>query len=396
MNRNLEKPGVEKAQASTRRKSPNDSNHQAINVEEIERKYKQYPLVRGLLIHERKRNQTFNEDGKKQILYPQSNVSWFRTIFVFEGRALDRFIVPWVLVTLNAIVWTVIAEKVIPESRETEIGSYENYFALVLNSSLAFLLVFRLNRAGERFWQARQAWGNIIAFSRTMTSGLLIHGNHDPSNRDDAIRWIAVFSLMTMHYMRGVPVHDAPPDLLKGVIGYDELSELESIAHPPVHAGDRIRWHLMQLFQVDNNISTGEAHARVQQLATMEQQLNNLILNMGALERIRATPLPMVYVTHLRTFLLVFLLALPYIWGGNLGYSVIPIVFGTAFALLGLDGAAQEVEAPFRKDRTNHLNMDAFCMQVISNITQQATSQADREIWAEKVSPDSSNGGLSR
>ena len=40
--------------------------------------------------------------------------------------------------------------------------------------------------------------------------------------------------------------------------------------------------------------------------------------------------------------------------------------------------AASEVEAPFRKDRTNHLDMASFCLTVLSNVLQQVREDADR------------------
>jgi predicted membrane chloride channel (bestrophin family) len=71
---------------------------------------------------------------------------------------------------------------------------------------------------------------------------------------------------------------------------------------------------------------------------------------------------------------------MPYVWESTFGYATIPIVFLTAFALLGLEGAAQEVEASFLKNRTNHLNMDAFCLLRISNILQQISESAEPQI----------------
>ena len=119
---------------------------------------------------------------------------------------------------------------------------------------------------------------------------------------------------------------------------------------------------------------------RTNQVVSLEQQLNVLIDEEGALERIKGTPLPMVYVTHLRTWLMLFLLSMPYIWERALGYATIPVIFLTAFAMLGLEGAAEEVESPFRKDRTNHLDMNSFCLTVFSNVLQQIKEDADRRI----------------
>jgi predicted membrane chloride channel (bestrophin family) len=54
------------------------------------------------------------------------------------------------------------------------------------------------------------------------------------------------------------------------------------------------------------------------------------------------------------------------------------VVILSGFALLGLEGAAQEMEAPFSKDRTGHLNMDAYCLTLLSNIQQQMQDDAER------------------
>ena len=94
-------------------------------------------------------------------------------MLVWRGRALDKIWIPWLLTTITAIVWTLVVEFAIPDYKRTDFSSYETFFALVLNSSLAFLLVFRLNRSAERFWNARANWGNIVAHSRTLVSGVI-------------------------------------------------------------------------------------------------------------------------------------------------------------------------------------------------------------------------------
>jgi putative membrane protein len=191
-----------------------------------------------------------------------------------------------------------------------------------------------------------------------------------------------------MHFIRGIP--NIVPETLAGVLALVDINELEASPHPGLYAADQIRWHLKQVFRIDENTPFGIAQERSQQLDTLEKQINGLILEMGALERIRSTPLPLVYVTHLRTFLLAFLLAIPYIWWGTLRYATIPIVFLTAFALLGLEGAAQEVESPFEKNRPNHLSMDAYCLLMIRNIVQQIKQVADRQKAAEHAHAEAS------
>ena len=359
------------------------------------------------------RTVALEQDGTKQLNYPKSNDGWFRSVFVIEGRAFDKYFLPWLLVVMNAVVWTVLIEEgYIDLNNEQssnndgisddetidgtsskggiDFSSYEVFFALVLNSSLAFLLVFRLNRSAERFWNARASWGTIVAHSRSIVSGVLVHSSPTTTSasttreelsryhRDEVVRWTAAFSVACMHFIRGMS--DIYPNTLLGILSEEQIHDMQKQNHPPLHASDQIRYHLKQLYKVTDQTSISIATSNTQILDTLEKNINGLILHVGALERIRATPLPLVYVSHLRTFLLLFLLSLPYVWENTLGYATIPIVGVTAFALLGLEGAAQEVESPFLKHRTNHLSMDAYCLLLISNITQLVTTNADREI----------------
>lgn len=318
------------------------------------------------------------QDGYKQIYYTKSNDGWFKTLFLLEGRALDQILAPWFLVSINAVVWTLVSELYITERGEANLEPYESIFGLVLSSSLSFLLVFRLHRSAERFWMSRMSWGAIIACIRAIVGGVLVHGRHNPSQRDEVLRWTTAFPIVLMHFMRGI--HGFNSGTLLGVLNEDEIRSLETLGHPPIHVAERIRRHLSEVFHFDEHTPINVAHGRSQRIDTLERELNRLILEMGALERINTTPLPLVYVTHLRTFLLCFLLGLPYIWERTLRYATIPMVIMTAFALLGLEGAAMECEAPFKKNRPNHLNMDAYCLTVLKNTLQEIQQNADREI----------------
>lgn len=280
--------------------------------------------------------------------------------------------------SLNGTIWTLVSELYIKDEEEPNFSSYESIFGLILSSSLSFLLVFRLNRSAERYWMARMSWGAIIACSRSIVGGVLVHGRHQPRESDEVVRWLAAFPVVLTHYMRGIRRLD--PGTLHGILRAEEIRSLESMSHPPMHVAERIRRHLAGVFHFDAQTPLGIANGRSQRLYIMEKELNALILQMGALERINATPLPLVYVTHLRTFLLCFLFGIPYIWQSNLGYTTIPMVIMTAFALLGLEGAAMEVEAPFQKNRPNHLSMDAYCLVLLKNIVQAIQQNADREI----------------
>ena len=345
-------------------------------------RYQAFPLVRDLLLYEKERRRYLEENGCKQIFYPKSSDGWLKTVLVLEGRALDKFFYPWLLISLNAVAWTLTSEFYLVERHVTQLDSYEFMFGFMLSSTLSFLLVFRLNRSAERFWMARMAWGIIIASSRSLVGGVLAHCSHDHKHRDEVIRWVTAFSVSLVHFMRKLPQH---PGTFLGILKEYEVQQLGTMVHAPLYAAERIRGNLAKGFCYDENTPLGVAHGRSQRLAHLERELDILILQMGALERIQATPLPLVYVTHLRTFLLCFLFALPYVWHGSLGYGTIPFVIITSYAMLGLEGAAMECEAPFEKGRTNHLSMDAFCLVVLRDVQQLIKNNADLEIGSSKV-----------
>lgn len=368
--------------------------------------YDGFPLVQSMMATETRRRDALTKEGAKQIRYPKSNSGWFRSLFVVEGRALDRILLPWTIVTLNAVGWAIAYDKLgfrnqeeVLLSNETTIrrNYIEGVLELVLTSTMAFLLVFRLNRSATRFWMARGSWGVIVVKCRAMVSSILLHGSHDPYHRDQAIRWIAAFAISTMNLTRD---QNIDPKTVEGILEKDELNHLNAANHSPLHAAEHIRFHLWQLFgpvdtteysTAEDDTTSGDwirsqnvantiaiSDFRSKQLIFLEEQLNVMIDEEGALERIKGTPLPLVYVSHLRTWLMLFLLTLPYFWEASLGYAIIPVECLSAFALLGLEGAASEVEAPFRKDRTNHLDMNSYCLAIISNILQQAQEDARR------------------
>ena len=247
-----------------------------------------------------------------------------------------------------------------------------------LNSTLAFLLVFRLNRAASRYWSARHYWGDIVAQIRSFVGGVIVHGSHDRLHRDEAIRWTAAFAIATMDLLRGET--DIRTDNYAGILFEKEINTLIVQSHPPLYAADQVRFHIKNVFCVDASTSMSMSMSRTQEMDTLEQQLNTMIWCGGGMERIKGTPLPMVYVSHLRTFLILNLITLPYIFGPSWGWVTIPIVALSGFAWMGIESAAMEVERPFYKDRVNALNMDGFVLGLLSTIQQQIKNHADYEI----------------
>lgn len=118
--------------------------------------------------------------------------------------------------------------------------------------------------------------------------------------------------------------------------------------------------------------------ARSGELRQHEKLLDFIIQQIGISENVRNTPLPLVYVTHLRTFLMIYLLILPYLTESLWKWFTIPIVSITAFMFLGIEGASAEVEQPFEKGKVNDLDLDNYCLQIMLDTQQLVQRHLER------------------
>ncbi len=203
--------------------------------------------------------------------------------------------------------------------------------------------------------------------------------NHAPKNRDEAISWLAAFVICTKQNMRNDKSFNK--EEIAGFVGLSEqqLTNMQKSNHPCLYTVESIRHSLHSAFKVTNETPAAVGFHYTSTMRMMEHHLDQLILLMGGLERVKATPLPIVVVTHLRTFLLLYLLSMPILYGYVLGWGTIPAVSLTAYILLEIDGAATECECPFQK-RASHLAMEIYCLKVLDNIQDLYIENAERRI----------------
>lgn len=300
--------------------------------------------------------------------------AWWQTLTQIRGRNLELVGVPWLVLVSLALVWTALAERG-PGffARTSKRLAHYGAALSVVQAALAFLVIFRLARAAERFWEARRAAGRMIASCRSLAST----ATSAMVDADAVRRWIAAFPVATKNYLRGERGDRAE-------IG-DLLSEIEAVAlldQPcqPIYCLDRLR-HLVVAWARESS-SYVDAHL----LASSLRELDELTLEFGAMERINNTPLPFVYVAHLRVFLVVFLACVPLVferawrWGTPLATALV------AFALLGVEAAAVECERPFNRD-PNHFALELFCVTIDANIEQTRTMAASLDRSAEDAAP---------
>lgn len=205
---------------------------------------------------------------------------------------------------------------------------------------------------------------------------------HSPEHRDKAIRWASAFCVASMHFIRNERHYNY--DELAGFLTVSEINRMKDANHAALFAASMCRYHLRKAFQIDALTPPQKAHAYAIQMNELEKRVARMVEQVSGMEKIRSTPLPIAYVTHLRTFLFTYLCFLPYVWVDDWGWVTFPMVAFSAFALFGIEGASSEVEIPFDRNRPNHLALDAYCMIILDSVQGLVVHEANLEMQAEQ------------
>mmetsp|Transcript_17624 Transcript_17624/g.42427 ORF Transcript_17624/g.42427 Transcript_17624/m.42427 type:complete len:386 (-) Transcript_17624:1798-2955(-) len=309
----------------------------------------------------------------------------FAMVFGLRGRNLRMIRAPLMILLLWDMCWALTLTLEEHPNGTMFIASSKGLISPLL-TPISFLLVFRLGRAAVRFWDSRAAFGKLVEICRDVmsTAAVSCKNNRRRDLHDDFARWICAFPIATKNFLRpdlpcsrdgrsrrreiGPLLSDKDAgDVLTPVNGGGSM---EFIA--PIYVLDRIR-ELAFLLSFDGECSNGSTALQAQKGIAIYQHLNRQIDTLngawGAMERIAATPLPFVYVVHLRTFLLLYL----FLWNlqgiESNGWPSIPALLAASWALLGIEAAAVECERPYQL-HSNHLPLGKMCVVVAKNVVQ--------------------------
>jgi putative membrane protein len=294
--------------------------------------------------------------------------SWLKTALLATPRArgLRAFAWPWLCINGVSVLWTSLYELTLPK-RTSSLGSFGIVYQLVF-STMGFLLVFRLSRAAVRFWDCRAAFGNFNVGVRRLVDVALVHGKgRDARALDDVCAWACAFVVASKQFLRGVKTISA--EEVMGILSDDDRKRVENARHPPLYCASMLRRAIHRAFGVDEKGGTTSDTIRLEsRLRQLHEQCDFLITNEGALERLRGTKLPMIYVMHLRTFLMAYCVSMPFVFVNQWRWGTIVAVAVVSFALLGIEGAATECEIPFSADHANHLRMDQYAQACLLSV----------------------------
>mmetsp|Transcript_32020 Transcript_32020/g.75060 ORF Transcript_32020/g.75060 Transcript_32020/m.75060 type:complete len:386 (+) Transcript_32020:81-1238(+) len=291
---------------------------------------------------------------------------WVKSVFSPHGRHLTAVAAPASLVLLVAIVVAIGTQTELMGGHwDLSLPSRFQDMHAGLFVSVSFLMAFRLNRAATRYYEARQASGLMIVACRELASEACAYLAHDPASCEALCRWVVAFPVATRNYLREESGLASVAEL-KGVLEEKDLLALADAQRQPLLCIDFIRQAALagtRSNQKDSPFVAAEG------LRAMNMETESLHRGMGSMERINNSPLPFCYVAHLRTFLLLYLLAMPIVMGESLGWLLPAVMAILAYAFLGIEATAMACERPFGYD-PNHLTLDRFCDVVVEDVLQ--------------------------
>ncbi|KAI8801630.1 Bestrophin, RFP-TM, chloride channel-domain-containing protein [Cladochytrium replicatum] len=336
------------------------------------------------------------EDYQREIHRPrrvaEGRYQWYHIytdIFRWNGSVTPALILPTIVSGVWAGLWTTwymlalqygsTASTMDPTAAtllQTPKWSTQGSLITTLGLVLSLLLVFRNNSAYDRYWEGRRVWGTISKDLRNMGRLIWCHVKSTPEDIDQkkgAMHLLVAFAHAVKHHLRD------------DLVGYNGTELLQLLQHiPGFHSGhadepigsDNIPLEILNYLSV--YIGEAKLAEKIDAIvqSNMVSAVNNLVDSLCSLERIRTSPVPLAYITHVRTVLYVYLIALPFQMLSAAYWATIPFCMVTTFAMLGIDMISGEIENPFGEDE-NDLNIAEYCHSISVELQRYARYTGD-------------------
>jgi putative membrane protein len=245
-----------------------------------------------------------------------------------------------------------------------EFLAIKNFIMTVITVVMGFLLVFRTNSSYDRFWEARKIWGTIITHIRRIAMIIWIQSrpksDKDSNEKEGGMNLLLAFPIALKHHLRS-ETNVLPVTLQKLLIHIPQFHSKYRVKDSNVPYEILIHLHTYIRYLLDNN--------RIDQHTcnSIMNSITVLLESLASFERIRTTPVPIAYTTHLKQTISIYLLSLPFQIIKDMNWNTITVVFFASFCFLGIERLGQELENPFGFDQ-NDLKMDSFCNEILRDV----------------------------
>ena len=281
------------------------------------------------------------------------NRSWISLIFTLKGSVIKGISVRVVLYAFwSSIVVFFLNSNVVADSIKIDMVVFN-----VVGLALGLLLVFRTNSSYDRWWEGRKLWGANLTASRNISLILdSVISKNDKSLRKVYSDLIIAINLATKESLRD----GVKPEHIQ-ILNYEHSTLACKSTNPSIF--------LIKLLRKNIEDFSSNNSSKDSRLLQAYLQINSLIDNIGNMERIRYTPIPFAYASHLQLFMLIYFITLPLGLYDKFGWVTVPIMCFTTLMLYGVNEIGVEIEDPFGDD-PNDLPLDEICNIIAENVAE--------------------------
>jgi ion channel-forming bestrophin family protein len=270
---------------------------------------------------------------------------WLPLTVAYRGTIIPRVLAR--VGILAAITLAVVLSREFIPAAESFFKHFKPLGHVLIGVALGLLIVFRNNCSYDRYWEGRKLWGAIVNSSRNLVREAAAFAG----GAAELARLVTAYPLALKQHLRGSKDLEEVRPLLAPA-AFDHAS---AAGNPPsVIAYYMTAW-------IRDRLTAGTIDSVTARM--LEDHVRTLLECQGGCERILRTPIPFAYAVHIKQLLMLYLVTLPFILVGDLGWVALPTVAVIAFGLLGIEEAGVEIEDPFGDD-PNDLPLEAICATV--------------------------------
>jgi ion channel-forming bestrophin family protein len=246
--------------------------------------------------------------------------------------------------TIMPVIWRRILYTVVLSLAVAVLDLRYGWFSGGLNATpltlmgltLAIFLGFRNQVAYQRWWEARNLWGELVTVARDLARQVRAFlPATDADERARLVGMVIAYAHALRHHLRGSdPMADIQPWLTPRL-----AAEAAAATNRPAFLVDRLGLALADAARAEG--------ADPILLATLDGKVSQLSHVLAGCERISGTPIPFSYILLLHRSVHVYCFFLPFCLVGLTGWFTPFVVAILAYTFFGLDALGDQIEDPF-------------------------------------------------
>lgn len=276
--------------------------------------------------------------------------SWLGMIFAYRNTVLQQIIKRILLTTAFSVGITYLHLKTgLFDGNDQGFGSSLTHLPFsFIGLALSIFLGFRNSTSYDRFWEGRKLWGQLVNSTRSLSRHILYNAQTDTAEEAVALHdWQRQMHRYVLAYVHALRLHlrDEGSEALKDYLSETEYADLSRHQNRPNYINARLSQGVAEAWK--------KQWINTHHMILFEERLQEFSNLQGGCERIKATPIPFLYMVLLHRLVAIYCFTLPLGIVDTVGVYTPFVVAIVSYAFMGLDAIGGRIENPFQKEAHN-------------------------------------------